>query len=421
MRIAIYHNIPDGGAKRALFYATKLLSQQGHILDLYTFDIEGERCFRLAPYVRKVISRKTPIIPMVQDGYPLIINTRNIYRQIKNLHHINTISQEFAELINTGNYDMAFVTHCRYFQSPNILKFLTIPTVYYCQEPLRKFYEPSVSFENMTVSEVLSGIPRRAPIYSSVLLKIAGIGYWFNQYLLKRNDQKNVQYAHHILVNSYYSRESIYRVYGKFARVNYLGVDAGLFRPLPEEKKENLILSVGRYYPVKQHHFVLQSLSHIPEDERSALVIIGNDAPDYTYKAYLRKLAKHFQISLQLLDNISDDELVTWYNRAKVVVFPPILEPFGLVPLEAMACQTPVVGIREGGIRETIVDGVTGFLTERDEKEFAQAIHTLLHDAKLRQKMGENGRAYVLENWTWEKSVKQLVQYFCREIENKER
>jgi glycosyltransferase involved in cell wall biosynthesis len=411
MKIAIYHNIPDGGAKRALFYFTKILAEQGHILDLFTFNGEGEQYFQLGSYVKKMFTRPSPIVPMASGGYPLITNICNVQRQIKNIQRIRTVSQEFAGQINSDDYDVAFVTHCRYFQSPNILRYLMIPTIYYCQEPFRRFYEPSINFTSMPVSEQSSTyLSVRQP--SAFLLKIAGLSHWLSQYMLKRNDQHNVRYARHILANSYYSREAIYRVYGKFARVNYLGVDAKLFRPVPEIKKRHLVLAVGRYFPIKQHHFVLNSLTYIPEEQRPELVIIGNEAPHSVYKLYLEQLANHHHISLQMLDNISDEELVAWYNRAKVVAFPPILEPFGFVSLEAMACQTPVVGIQEGGIRETILDNETGFLTERDEKAFGEAIYRLLQDDSLCQKMGENGRRHVSKSWTWERSVHYLHRHF---------
>ncbi len=78
MRIAIYHNIPDGGAKRSLFHVIKLLTQHNHTVELYTFDIEKEQSFPLAPHVRKVISKPSPVIPTLAKGHPLIINNLNI-------------------------------------------------------------------------------------------------------------------------------------------------------------------------------------------------------------------------------------------------------------------------------------------------------------------------------------------------------
>jgi len=114
---------------------------------------------------------------------------------------------------------------------------------------------------------------------------------------------------------------------------------------------------------------------------------------------------------------MSDDDLVAAYNRAAVVAYPPILEPFGLVPLEAMACGVPVVGVAEAGIRETVVHGETGVLTERDPVEFGLAIKTLLEDEALRNCIGNNGRRHVLAHWTWDQSYTALEKNIYRALQ----
>ena len=77
---------------------------------------------------------------------------------------------------------------------------------------------------------------------------------------------------------------------------------------------------------------------------------------------------------------IPDEGLVQLYNRAMLTVYAPIMEPFGFVPLESMACGTPVVGIREAGVRETVRHAETGFLVDRDPEQFAAAVLALLDD-----------------------------------------
>jgi len=93
---------------------------------------------------------------------------------------------------------------------------------------------------------------------------------------------------------------------------------------------------------------------------------------------------------------------------ARVFVCPSVYEPFGLVNLEAMACETAVVASRVGGIPEIVVDGVTGYLvdlTEDDLDLFAEAlavsITELLDDAELAERMGVAGRRRVLDQFTW--------------------
>jgi glycosyltransferase involved in cell wall biosynthesis len=105
---------------------------------------------------------------------------------------------------------------------------------------------------------------------------------------------------------------------------------------------------------------------------------------------------------------VSDDELVRLYNQALLVAYTPIMEPFGFVPLEAMACGTPVVGVREGGVRETVMHEQTGLLADRDLPQLAAAIECLLSDAGKREAFGKRGREVALKQWRWDESVRQL-------------
>jgi glycosyltransferase involved in cell wall biosynthesis len=90
------------------------------------------------------------------------------------------------------------------------------------------------------------------------------------------------------------------------------------------------------------------------------------------------------------------------YDEADIVIYPTVgEEPFGLVPLEAMAMERPIVASRSGGISESIVDGTTGFLTERgDVAQLADRLITLLSDTQMALEMGQRGRAHVVENFS---------------------
>ena len=117
---------------------------------------------------------------------------------------------------------------------------------------------------------------------------------------------------------------------------------------------------------------------------------------------------------------ISDEELINLYNKAKLVVYAPYLEPFGYVPLEAMACGTPVVGVKEGGLRESILHNKTGLLTQRNEKDFANAIIQLLNDEELWNKLSQTGIKYIESAWTLEKAGERLLEHMYRILEKDE-
>ncbi len=82
-----------------------------------------------------------------------------------------------------------------------------------------------------------------------------------------------------------------------------------------------------------------------------------------------------------------------------------------MVPLEAMACGTPVLGVAEGGVRESVLDGMTGRLTPRDAGLFAAALLDLLDNPTELKRLGENGVSFVGEKWTWEGSSKELGRH----------
>jgi glycosyltransferase involved in cell wall biosynthesis len=102
---------------------------------------------------------------------------------------------------------------------------------------------------------------------------------------------------------------------------------------------------------------------------------------------------------------LDDKALLKHIHESKICVYAPHLEPFGLVPLEAMAAGLPVVGIREGGVRESVTHGVTGLICQREEQEFASAIRRLLVDSALRDTMSHNASDHVQRLWTWERTV----------------
>jgi glycosyltransferase involved in cell wall biosynthesis len=125
-------------------------------------------------------------------------------------------------------------------------------------------------------------------------------------------------------------------------------------------------------------------------------------------------------VDIDILTMISDEELIRLYNKAKMVVYAPYLEPFGYVPLEAMACGTPVVGVKEGGLRESILHNKTGLLTQRNEKDFANAIIKLLENQELWDRLSQTGVKYIDCVWTLDKAGERLINHIYRILEENE-
>jgi glycosyltransferase involved in cell wall biosynthesis len=120
---------------------------------------------------------------------------------------------------------------------------------------------------------------------------------------------------------------------------------------------------------------------------------------------------------MEILKLVNDHDLVKFYNQAKLVLYAPYLEPFGLVPLEAMACGTPVVAVKEGGVRETVVHGETGILTDRDEEIFSQEVVKLLSNPEKQRLMGKNAAKSVGKFWTLNDAGERLEAHLRQAVQ----
>jgi glycosyltransferase involved in cell wall biosynthesis len=392
MRIAVYHNLPSGGAKRALCEMARRLAGIHH-LDVYTPSTADHGFCDLRPHCDQHVV--FPYVPLPLARRPFGRLNQGI--RALELFRLRTLGRRIAAQIDAAGYDAVFVHHCRYGQAPALLRFLATPSVYYCQEPPRFLYEPPVPrpYTDLTAIQRLGN--RFDPL-PALYRRVLGA-----------HDRAAVLAASRVLVNSAHSRESLYRTYGILARVCYLGVDAERFRPqsLP---RGDYVLSVGALNPLKGFDFLLHSLALMDAAHRPLLRIVGNAAypPE---SGYLEGLAARLGVPLEIHVQIDDADLVRLYNQALLTLYAPIMEPFGFVPLESMACGTPVVGVCEGGVRETIVHGETGVLTERDPRSFAGAVEDLLRDPEARVRLGRQGRAYAQSQWSWDRCGRELEEH----------
>jgi len=320
------------------------------------------------------------------------------------LVRLDTVSKSVARRIDEGRYDAVFVHPCRFEQTPSVLRHLRTPAVYYCHESNRLLYEPMPLRPDDD-----EAIGRRR------LLNAVDPLPWVYRRHLRRVDQRNLRFARTVLVNSKFTAKEVARIYGVAAEVSYHGVDTDRFRPLRVEKRP-VILSVGSLTRLKGFDFLIEAMARYPAETRPALIIASNfDAP--MERAYLQQLARSRSVEVSFLGNVSDEDLVRLYNEARVIAYAPVREPFGLVPLEAMACGTPIVAVAEGGIPESVVHGDTGLLTERDPAAFAAELERLFSDPVLAQEYGDRGRAHVSHAWTWELAVSRVEKHLSIAVE----
>jgi glycosyltransferase involved in cell wall biosynthesis len=316
-------------------------------------------------------------------------------------------SRRCAEEINRGQFDILFANTSLLLHSGPIGKYIKVPKVLYLQEPNRCLYEATTGLP--WIAQPRNGDPWWYP--KAMRKKILDLTNLESLRVQAREELINAQAYDAILVNSFFSRESVARTYGLNAHTCYLGIDTSLFRPF-EKTREAFILGVGAFFPHKGIELAIKSVALL-KNPRPTLVWISNNG-DADYIKSMQALAASLGVELDIRILTSDEVLVDTLNRATLLVYTPRLEPFGFAPLEANACGTPVVAVAEGGVRETVRDGINGLLAERSPESICNAMEELISDPSLACKMGREGLDLVRREWTLERSVERLEGYLIQ-------
>jgi glycosyltransferase involved in cell wall biosynthesis len=201
------------------------------------------------------------------------------------------------------------------------------------------------------------------------------------------------------------------------------GVDTDLFRPLPGDpavrrkfgipQEAPLILFVGaldRAHYFKGVSFLLDVIAKINR-KNIYLLIVG----DGEWKARYQSHAEELGISQEVVfaGSIPFPELPQYYGCADVLALPSELESFGMVLIEAMACEKPVIATDLPGIRTVVTDGVEGWLVPpSDMDKWVEKIRSLLDDPQGRMDMGIHGRAKVENQFAWRRILPRLIRLY---------
>ena len=289
---------------------------------------------------------------------------------------------------------------------------------------------------------------------------------WLNL-LPPRVARRQMRHVDRVLGCSDYVSERTRRALPEFASqigTIYNAVDTEHFRPRESGSRNSsapMVLFVGRISPEKGIHVLLEAFrlaSHRHPDLR--LEIIGNDnvAPfhyfanlddaavvaklrtfydttpwarlrtrlrgeyprrlrfleDTTYSSRLHRLLTPDIIDrVRFVGYVPNDELPAHYGRAAVCVMPSMSETFGIPLVEAMACGTPTIATRAGGMPEIVRDGETGFLvTVNDEKSLGDAIQRIVSNPSLRKRMSTAARARAVDMFSFQRIVRDLEAHY---------
>ena len=201
------------------------------------------------------------------------------------------------------------------------------------------------------------------------------------------------------------------------------GVDTDLFAPGDRAAARArlglddrpVLLWVGRVAPIKGLDTLLDAVARLSPDGRVRLLIVGGDVdePMSEHEASLRRRIARLGLdgSVCFVGPQPQSVLPLYYAAADVTVLPSYYESFGMVALEAMACGSPVIASRVGGLVTTVRDGVTGFLIpEGDVGALAERISALIADPDLRWRVGREGVRWAAQHrWAC------VAEAVCRE------
>jgi D-inositol-3-phosphate glycosyltransferase len=219
------------------------------------------------------------------------------------------------------------------------------------------------------------------------------------------------------------------------------GVDPVVFHPvrqadarekLARDQCERLILFVGRIEQIKGIDVLLRALALVffrrPELRSEICLLVvggaldpGDDAGETEKIVELRRLVHEHRMesNVAFVGSRGQEELALYYAAADVCAVPSLTESFGLVALESMACGTPVVGTRVGGLQTVISDGESGLLVPAgDYQALAEAIVRVLTDARLRMHLAHGARERA-EQFTWQRVGDRMVELYDRVIEGR--
>lgn len=219
-------------------------------------------------------------------------------------------------------------------------------------------------------------------------------------------------YVKHSELGAYYEKHK-----EKFVQVPF-GVDCQRFTPRPKSGPPSALFVGGLD---RQHYFkgvepLIQAFAEATADlPQARLTIVGKGELEPYYRSLIA--LKGITEKVEILNNVSDEELVDCYRQATVAVLPSINkgEAFGLVLLEAMASGTPVIASNLPGVRNVFRNNEHGYLIRPGHVEdLTEKLRRVLSDPLRAQQMGEAAREWIIEHYSWEKFNERLEAAYCR-------
>jgi glycosyltransferase involved in cell wall biosynthesis len=238
--------------------------------------------------------------------------------------------------------------------------------------------------------------------------------------LMRASLRETLRRADAVLSTSHVMADEVRRLVPREVAVTPFGVDTGRFRPVTSEAESN-VLRFGIVKALEPKYGVDVLLRAFalavrdPSCARAELVIAG----DGSQRTTLRQLAIDLGLEgrTSFLGRVRQDQVHTVHQSLDVAVYPSVddSESFGVSAVESQACGIPVIASAIGGLREVVIDGVTGQLVEsRNHVALAQAMVGMAADRAWRARLGAAARAHVLHQYSMDRSVDLMCDAYER-------
>jgi len=281
------------------------------------------------------------------------------------------------------------------------------------------------------LAKLRHGIPHVATVHSLEPMRPwkaeqLGGGYAVSTFC----EQTALEHADAIIAVSKGHAEDIFTAYPAVERgrvtVIYNGIDTEEYKPDPGtdalerygvDPAKPSVVFVGRITRQKGVTHLLDAALEIEPGAQLVLCAGAPDTPEIAaeIEAKVERVRAERGNVVWLQQMLPKPEVIQLLSHATVFVCPSIYEPLGIVNLEAMACEAPVVASAVGGIPEVVEDGVTGLLVPLDDQfagEFAARVNELLADPKRARHMGEAGRQRAIERFSWSAVAAETVALY---------
>ena len=243
----------------------------------------------------------------------------------------------------------------------------------------------------------------------------------------QETEERIIAEADCVVAFSPHERDAMVRLYGADRnRVSLIpcGVDLSRFRPIGRTTARRelglnghkVMLYVGRIEPLKGADLLLHAAASLESEEGVQVLVVGSDADGSGELERLHQLSDELQLgdTVEFVGRVPQERLALYYSAADVCVVPSFYESFGLAALESMACGTPVVASRVGGLSTIVQHGRTGYLKSwRCPEAFAQSLEMIMANEDLRDSMGRAARNRA-ETLSWDQVAGRLLALYGR-------